>query len=327
MDGSQKLPQRLLGTVRDRLAAGRPIDAPGARGRRLDALRERRRRARDADRGRPIRWPPTFARDRRSAHGGDPPGARRRLPRPRRGVRRRPVGAIRAFARPVTRRGCASLCATARARTRGRTRRKADTGASNSRHRHDPASTSIPTGCSPPIPPTRELARALYATVKDLPIVSPHGHTDPQWFADDAPFADASALFITPDHYVFRMLYSQGIRLEDLGIPRRDGGPVEPDARKIWRTFAAHYHLFRGTPTRIWLDHAFHDGVRHRRAADAGVRRPLLRPHQRCARAAGVPAARAVRALQHRGDRDHRVAARSARPPPEDPRSRAGRAA
>jgi len=104
---------------------------------------------------------------------------------------------------------------------------------------------------------TRGLARALYATVEHLPIVSPHGHTDPQWYADDPPFPDASALFITPDHYVFRMLYSQGIRLEDLGIPRRDGGPIEKDARKIWRTFAANYHLFRGTPTRVWLDHAF----------------------------------------------------------------------
>ena len=104
---------------------------------------------------------------------------------------------------------------------------------------------------------TRDLARALYTTVAKLPIVSPHGHTNPQWYADDAPFPDASALFITPDHYVFRMLYSQGIRLEDLGIPRRDGRPVEKDARKIWRTFAEHYHLFRGTPTRIWLDHAF----------------------------------------------------------------------
>jgi glucuronate isomerase len=104
---------------------------------------------------------------------------------------------------------------------------------------------------------SRDLARRLYATVKDLPIVSPHGHTDPQWFADDTPFPNASALFITPDHYVFRMLYSQGVSLESLGIPRRDGAPVEQDARKIWRTFAAHYHLFRGTPTRTWLDHAF----------------------------------------------------------------------
>ncbi len=109
----------------------------------------------------------------------------------------------------------------------------------------------------PADPAVRDLARRLYATVKDLPIVSPHGHTDPSWFADDTPFTNASALFITPDHYAFRMLYSQGLRLEDLGIPRTDGGPVETDARKIWRTFAAHYTLFRGTPTRIWLDHAF----------------------------------------------------------------------
>ena len=96
--------------------------------------------------------------------------------------------------------------------------------------------------------------------------MSPHGHTDPQWFADNDPFTDASALFITPDHYVFRMLYSQGVPLEDLAIPRRDGGAVERDARKIWRVFAQHYHVFRGTPTRVWLDHAFHEvfGVRER---------------------------------------------------------------
>jgi glucuronate isomerase len=109
----------------------------------------------------------------------------------------------------------------------------------------------------PADPATRALARRLYATVANRPIVSPHGHTDPRWFADDEPFADASALFITPDHYVFRMLYSQGIALENLGIPRRDGKAVEQDPRKIWRTFAEHYHLFRGTPTRLWLDHAF----------------------------------------------------------------------
>src|SRR5207302_8928574 len=84
--------------------------------------------------------------------------------------------------------------------------------------------------------------------------------------ADNEPFTNASALLITPDHYVFRMLYSQGVKLEDLAIPRRDGGPVEQDARKIWRTFAANYRLFRGTPTRVWLDHAFHEvfGVRER---------------------------------------------------------------
>src|SRR5438034_8362874 len=92
-----------------------------------------------------------------------------------------------------------------------------------------------------PEPGQRALARALYATVKDLPIVSPHGHTDPQWFANNEAFTNASALFITPDHYVFRMLYSQGVRLEDLAIPRRDGGEVEGDPRKIWRIFAGHY--------------------------------------------------------------------------------------
>ncbi len=126
----------------------------------------------------------------------------------------------------------------------------------------------------PAEPATRDLARRLYATVKDLPIVSPHGHTDPQWYADNEPFGDASALFITPDHYVFRMLYSQGIPLEDLGIPRVDGGPIETDARTIWRTFAGLYHVFRGTPTRTWLDHAFHDvfGIRERLTPESADR-------------------------------------------------------
>ena len=121
---------------------------------------------------------------------------------------------------------------------------------------------------------TRDLARRLYATVKDLGIVSPHGHTDPQWFADDTPFANASALFITPDHYVFRMLYSQGISLGDLGVPRRDGEPSKQDPRMLWHTFAAHYHLFRGTPTRIWLDHAFNTvfGIDERLPAESADR-------------------------------------------------------
>jgi len=109
----------------------------------------------------------------------------------------------------------------------------------------------------PPDTSTRSVARRLYATVRDLPIVSPHGHTDPRWFADNEPFSDPSTLLIVPDHYVFRMLYSQGVKLEDLGVPRVDGGPVETDPLKIWHRFAAHYHLFRGTPTRIWLDHVF----------------------------------------------------------------------
>lgn len=105
---------------------------------------------------------------------------------------------------------------------------------------------------------TRGLARDLYGQVKDLPIVSPHGHTDPQWFADNEPFPDPSRLFIKPDHYVFRMLYSQGVPMEALGVSRRDGAPSETDGRKIWRLFAENYYLFRGTPSRLWLDHAFH---------------------------------------------------------------------
>ena len=126
----------------------------------------------------------------------------------------------------------------------------------------------------PADPATRALARQLYATVKDLPIVSPHGHTDPQWFADNAPFANASSLLITPDHYVFRMLYSQGVSLAELGIPHRDRSVGEQDPRKIWRTFAAHYHLFRGTPTKIWLDHAFATvfGIDERLTSDSADR-------------------------------------------------------
>ncbi|SIT00573.1 glucuronate isomerase [Paracoccus saliphilus] len=103
----------------------------------------------------------------------------------------------------------------------------------------------------------RDLARTLHAEIRDLPIISPHGHTDPRWFAEDAAFPDPAQLFVTPDHYVFRMLCSQGVDLADLGVPRADGGPVETDGRRIWRLFASHYHLFRGTPSRMWLDHSF----------------------------------------------------------------------
>ncbi|MBU3077945.1 glucuronate isomerase [Sphingomonas quercus] len=104
---------------------------------------------------------------------------------------------------------------------------------------------------------TRDIARALHAGVRDLPIVSPHGHTDPAWFAYDQPFADPAALLIVPDHYVFRMLYSQGVPLDALGVPTEDGSPTEADPRAIWRLFADHYHLFRGTPSRLWLDWVF----------------------------------------------------------------------
>ncbi|MDQ0469081.1 glucuronate isomerase [Labrys wisconsinensis] len=108
----------------------------------------------------------------------------------------------------------------------------------------------------PTEPATRAIARRLYDAVAGLPILSPHGHTDPRWYATDEAFPDPATLFVKPDHYVFRMLHSQGVRLEDLGIPTRDGTRVETDGRRIWRIFARHWHLFRGTPTRLWFEHA-----------------------------------------------------------------------
>jgi len=104
---------------------------------------------------------------------------------------------------------------------------------------------------------TRTMARRLYNRISNLPIISPHGHTDPRWYAENAAFPDPARLLIVPDHYIFRMLYSQGVPLEKLGIPRRDGTAVETDPRTIWRRFAERYYLFRGTPTRLWLDHVF----------------------------------------------------------------------
>ncbi len=106
----------------------------------------------------------------------------------------------------------------------------------------------------PADPGVRSVARRLYNEVKDLPIISPHGHTDPCWYADNINFPNPAQLFLIPDHYVFRMLHSQGVKLDSLGIPRVDGGQTETDPRKIWRVFAKNYHLFRGTPSRMWFE-------------------------------------------------------------------------
>ena len=104
-------------------------------------------------------------------------------------------------------------------------------------------------------PDRRATALALYETVRDLPLICPHGHVDPALFADpDARFPDPAELLVIPDHYVFRMLYSQGVSMEAMGIPRVDGGAVEEDPRRIWQVFADHYHLFQGTPTGMWLN-------------------------------------------------------------------------
>lgn len=104
----------------------------------------------------------------------------------------------------------------------------------------------------PADPGVRSLASALYREIADLPIISPHGHTDPQWFAANEPFGNAAELLLVPDHYLFRMLYSQGVSLQALGV---GGGDYDP--RAAWRILAENYHLFRGTPSRMWLDWVF----------------------------------------------------------------------
>ena len=103
----------------------------------------------------------------------------------------------------------------------------------------------------------RNYARQIYESIKTLPIISPHGHVDPQIFVDNKPFPNPTQLFLIPDHYIYRMLYSQGIKLEQLGIPTIDGTKVETDPRKIWQLFANNYHLFVGTPSGNWLAYEF----------------------------------------------------------------------
>ena len=107
----------------------------------------------------------------------------------------------------------------------------------------------------PADPATRAIARELYERICNFPIVSPHGHTQASWFAHNQPFPNPAKLFVQPDHYVYRMLYSQGVSLEVLEI----GVPEMKNPRHVWKIFAEHYSLFRGTPTRMWLDYAFEE--------------------------------------------------------------------
>jgi glucuronate isomerase len=105
----------------------------------------------------------------------------------------------------------------------------------------------------------REIAAELFGHISHLPIISPHGHTDPAWFATNAPFEDAVSLLLWPDHYLLRLLYSAGVSFESIGIAPHtgNGAVVETDRRKIWERLADHYYIFRGTPCRAWLDHTF----------------------------------------------------------------------
>jgi len=117
--------------------------------------------------------------------------------------------------------------------------------------------TLDPDRCFAPEPSQRSLARDLYGEVAGLPLLSPHGHVSPDLLLEDAPLGDPAQTFVVPDHYLLRMLHSQGVPLTRLGVPRLDGGPVETDPRAIWREFAAHYHLFAGTPSGLWLKQEF----------------------------------------------------------------------
>ena len=145
--------------------------------------------------------------------------------------------------------------------------------------------------CFDPDPAVRRIARTLYEETRGLPLICPHGHVDAKLLADDAPFPEPTALLITPDHYIIRMLYSRGIPMEALGIPTCDGTVVTRDARRIWQIFSEHYYLFRGTPTGIWLDHELHDvfGIRVKLTGDSAqaiydeirekLQAPEFRPH------------------------------------------------
>ena len=140
-------------------------------------------------------------------------------------------------------------------------------------------------------PRQKEIALELYQQVCNAPLVCPHGHVDPRIFADPKyEFGTPVDLLLIPDHYILRMLYSQGIGLEQLGIRSKDGTPVESDHRRIWKIFANHFYLFRGTPSGMWLNHELHDvfGVEDKLSGDtadaiydhisARLARPEFRP-------------------------------------------------
>lgn len=101
-------------------------------------------------------------------------------------------------------------------------------------------------------PKVRAIARRLHDAVRDLPILSPHGHVDPRLLLDDEPFNDPASLLIAPDHYVTRLLHAAGVPLERLGVGQ---GPLpEHLARLAWRTLCENWHVFRGTPVRYWME-------------------------------------------------------------------------
>ncbi len=134
--------------------------------------------------------------------------------------------------------------------------------------------TLHPDRALPSDPSVRPVAREILSATADLPIVSMHGHVDAALLARDEPFTDPASLLVTPDHYLVRMLVSQGVPHDALGVARRDRPGAVVDPREVWRTFASHWHLFRGTPTRYWMEHVLVDvfGLDERPSADSADR-------------------------------------------------------
>ncbi len=120
----------------------------------------------------------------------------------------------------------------------------------------DPTFVPHPDRLLPADPSTREIARTLYECMAEQPIISPHGHVDPHLLLENTPFRDPTSLFITPDHYVTRLLHARGVDLAELGVGQ--GALEEREARAAWRALAEHWHAYAGTPSRLWMEHEFH---------------------------------------------------------------------
>jgi glucuronate isomerase len=120
----------------------------------------------------------------------------------------------------------------------------------------------------PPDPGVRRIAYDLYSSVRDLPVISPHGHVPAEWLAGDMPFGDPTSLLITPDHYVNRLLHAHGVSLGELGVGR--SGLTDVESRAAFRILCAHWDIYRGTPVRFWLEAQLADifGVTVRPGAD-----------------------------------------------------------
>ncbi len=310
MDGSQKLPQRMLATIRDNLAANRSVELAT-----LAVAGWMRYVYGEDEQGRPDRGGRPAGAAIRGARGARIAAIRRRFAQGLLGLRAifdEDLHNEPRFTRPVTRwltqlfaDGAAKTVARAQIATRALSR-----------------PCMIPLDLHPdrlfPADPSTRAARTR--AVRDGARPADRQPARPHRSAVVSPTTrrsrTPSALFIVPDHYVFRMLYSQGVALEALGVPTRPGaasGTERPyDPRAIWRAVRA---ALSAVPRHADADVArprVPHGVRHRRAPDVRERRPLLRPHQRMPCRRRVPSARAVRALQHRSDRHDRIAARSA---------------